>query len=211
MDMLSDILLRFEKVENDSEDPRFYYVWHKRLFDILLGVLSAALLVWLAVLYMAVSRPDALPWAQTADGRTVALYSVDEPKYTNEAVEEWAETAVKTIYNYDFANYEQQLTRAKPYMAPGAWKTFSEFWNNNLRDKVVEKKIQVNAAVGKAGLVNGVIVAGVATWQIRVPAMISYVAGSASETKKTTFNLTIQRQVSYTNPKGLWITQLIEE
>jgi hypothetical protein len=209
--MFSDILLRLEKIEMGDEDPRFYFVWHKKLFDILLGLLLASLIVWTLVFIFAVNRPEALPWAQTSDGRTVAVHSLDEPKYTNDAVKEWSESAVKSVYNYSFNNYKEQLLAAKPYMSPSAWKMFEVVWDNTIKQKVVDQKIQVSAAVDSAEMEGFAIIGGVSTWKIKVPAMISYVAGSATETKKTTFHLTIQRQVSYTNPKGLWITELIEE
>lgn len=209
--MLTDLLVRLDNVESRNEDPRFYFVWHKRLFNVLLALLIGNLLVWCAVSYLAMTRPEALTWAQTVEGKTVPLYSAEEPKYTNQAIEEWTENAIKVAYNYDFSRYEEQLVQARPYFSPEAWTLFSAALDSSILKKVRDKRIQVSIAVDKAKIGgNPVTIGGVAAWTVQVPAMISYVSASETETQQVLLEVVVKRQITYTNPKGLWIAKLNE-
>jgi hypothetical protein len=209
--MLTDLMVRLDKVERSGEDPRFYFVWHKRLFNLLFGLLLANLVVWAATAYLAISRPEAYTYAQTAEGKTVPLYSVEEPQYTNQAVEDWVENAVKVAYNYDFSSYENQLIQARPFFSPEAWTLFVQSLEANVIPKLKSKQLQVSVAVDKAKIGSPpMVIGGVMAWTVKVPAMLSYVSASETETKKVEFEVVVKRQVSYTNPKGLWITKLNE-
>lgn len=209
--MFTDFFMHLEKVELRKEDPRFYFVWHKRLFNSLIGLMLGAVIVWFGAAYLAFTRPEAVTWAQTAEGKTVPLYSVEEPQYSMQAVEEWTETAIKTAYNYDFDRYDQQIMMAQPYFAPDAWELFKKNITTVVLPKLKEKRLLVSVAVGKAQIgSNPIVIGGFMTWQVKVPAMISYVSGSESESQKVEFQVIVRRQVVYTNPKGLWISQLIE-
>lgn len=209
--MLTDLLIRLDAVEKRREDPRFYFVWHKRLFDVLFALLIANFLVWAAVSFLAITRPEALTHAQTVDGKTVQLSTVDEPLYNNQAVEEWAENAIKIAYNYDFSNSVEQISKSKTYFEPEAWDLFAKNLEESTLKKVKEKDLQVSIAVDKAR-VNGnpIMIGGVTAWKIEIPAMISYVSASEKETRNVLLEVVVKRQITYTNPKGLWITKLNE-
>jgi hypothetical protein len=208
--MFTDVLDRLDKVNRREEDPRFYFVWHARLFSVLLVTLVLSCAVWIAVFYFSVARPEALTWAQTNDGKTVALFTVDEPQYTNAAIENWVETAVKSAYNYDFAHWEQQLSQARPYFSPEAWELFVAQLNKNIKPALEAKQMLVSVAVDKARIgENPRIVNGIVSWNVTVPAMISYTS-SETKSEKVTFDITVARQLTYTNPKGLWITKFNE-
>jgi intracellular multiplication protein IcmL len=209
--MLTDLLVRLDNVESRDEDPRFYFVWHKRLFNVLLALLLANLCVWAAVSYLAMTRPEALTWAQTVEGKTVPLYSAEEPKYTNQAIEEWTENAMKVAYNYDFNGWESQLSQARPYFSPEAWDLFVKELDVSILKKVKDRRIQVSLAVDKAKIGgNPVTIGGVVAWTVQVPAMLSYVSASETETQQVLLEVVVKRQITYTNPKGLWITKLNE-
>lgn len=209
--MLTDLMVRLDNVSQRNEDPRFYFVWHNRLFNILLTLLLLNVFVWSVGAYFAFNRSEAKTYAQTADGTTRILTTVDSPEYNNVAIEEWSENVIKIAYNYDFSHYNEQLIQAKPYFSPEAWTIFVDTFKKNVLPQILEKKLQVSVAVDKAKLVGPPeTIAGVTTWRAKIPALISYVSASESTTKKVEFDLLIKRQVSYTNPKGLWVTKLNE-
>ena len=208
--MLTDLFARLNKVDTKQKDPRFYFVWHERLFNLLLFLFLLNILMWAGVYYFACTQPDPSLWAQTANGKIIRLSSVDEPKYTNTAIQEWSENAIKIAYNYDFSRYQEQQVAAKPYFSPEAWDLFSEALEKNVFPTMKKNQLQVSAAVDQARVVKNETSSGVATWLVYIPAKISYISASESSTKNVTFKILVKKQITYTNPKGLYIVSLEE-
>lgn len=209
--MITDLLVRLKNMDSGSKDPRFYFVWHKRLFNLLFILIIVNFLVWGGGVYLSISRPEAYIYAQTTEGKTVTLYSVEEPKYSNRVIEEWAEKVIKLVYNYDFSRYEEQLVRARKYFAPETWTLFVDSLEENILPNVKSKQLQVSVAVDKAKIGSPpLVIGGIATWNVKIPALISYVSASETKTRKVELDVIVKRQVSFTNPEGLWITRITE-
>lgn len=208
--MLTDLLDRLDKVNKREEDPRFYYIWHARLFNALIAMILLCIVVWGAVLFFAMSRPEALTWAQTAEGKTVPLYSVEEPQYSTVSIENWVESVVKTTYNYDFAKYNEQFSAARLNFSPEAWVLFEAQFKKNVLPELEKKQMLVSVATDKAKVSATGLVGGIRSWKVEVPITVSYVTASETKSERVNLEVMVKRQVSYTNPKGLWITQLIE-
>lgn len=215
--MITDIMVRLDTVERKGEDPRFYYVWHKRLFNILMLLLLGNLIIWPLVFTLILTKPSSKSYIQNSEGKTVQITPIDEPNYTNQAIEEWSENAVKNIYSIDFSKLENVdkhrdvLRQMRPYFSDDGWQVYQKIFEETVVPKVKSKQLQVTASVDKAKVgAAPTIINGVTVWEVKVPLMLTYMTASERKTSRTMVSLTVSRQISYTNPKGLFITKISE-
>lgn len=189
----------------------FYRDQYRRVlrWSIFLAIVAAALTVILA--YMNISEKNPKYYATTTHGQVIQLHSLTEPVVTNKYILQWASLATRSVFNLDFAHYQQQMTNIKPYFTQGGWKQFTKALNDSgLLDSVKDKKLEMSAVVSGAPLIiNRSVESGRYTWEIQLPVLITF--GSANENAQTKLIVTmkVKRVPVLNDPKGIQISDFV--
>lgn len=193
----------------------FYRDSYRYLVIIALGEAVAVILLIFAILTISGTyQPKDRYFATTAEGRLIPMVPLDEPYVDKAKVVAWANTAATEIMTFGFHDYRQRLSYVgAKYFTEDGWASFTKALEKSRIIEAIEGSQQVvtaaPAAAGvviKEGLENNVY-----TWVLQLPMIITYTAGTKTQSTRTVLTLRIVRVPTLKNPEGIGIQQWIAE
>lgn len=139
-----------------------------------------------------------------------ATETLSKPNMSNDQILHWANTAVVTIFSYDYSNYKEALQQASTYFTPAAWKQFQEALTKSSNIKiVVENKIKTTVTLLEpTRIMEQGVAFGRYAWKVQIPADLTYTDTKTNSIIKTEHMITtinIIRVPNKINPQGVAI------
>lgn len=192
--------------ENKRHSARYYYHYHKMLFNILIVSLILGTLVWGFNVFQVLNMPPPKNFLKTSDGKVVEIYTLSQPSYTNEAIVKWTASLVTRLNDVDITNYEKTLTNEQVNFSRSAWEKYKTIFDLTIKPSL-EKGIKINSVV-KSGYVDiSGLDALTNTYKWKVILDVKTANITAKETKTTSNKVTIivERQAKMTSDKGIQV------
>ena len=133
---------------------------------------------------------------------------LEQPSMSNAEVINWITEAMRKTFSFNYKNIETRLLEAKPYFDERGFNKFLEILKKDLNiENVIEKKLIVSGrALEPPRIVREGIVNGRYTWQVILPFIIRYENEINNNILKPQFNIYVWRELEYTVPVGISIT-----
>jgi intracellular multiplication protein IcmL len=172
---------------------------------VILGLIAAMFFV------IEVHQPENRYFATTEDGRLVPMVSLNEPNLSIPALMSWSAQAATEVLTFGFNDYKRRLQEASRNFTRVGWASFTTALEKSRIIEMVEANKQVVSASPTSApvLVEEGLVNGRYQWQIQVPMVITYQAGSATRSDHLLVSLTIVRVPKLESPNGVGIEQWI--
>ncbi|WP_162896536.1 DotI/IcmL family type IV secretion protein [Cysteiniphilum halobium] len=121
--------------------------------------------------------------------------SLDLPKkmvVTDDMLVNWVSQNVTKLYKFDFLNYKEQILTLKPLFTNQGWYAFNAAFKETV-DQVIEHKMVAKAALDGVPVITAAgHIAGVRSWQVQVPILVTFSQGNEVANNHTLLKLTIQ-------------------
>lgn len=158
-----------------------------------------------------VHQPENRYFATTEDGRLVPMVPLSEPNLSVPALMSWSAQAASETMTFSFNDYKRRLQQSSRNFTRIGWVSFTTaLEKSGIIDKVVANN-QVATAVPASApiLIQEGIVNGRYQWQVQVPLLVTYQAGSSVQDVKMMVNLLLVRVPKLESPNGVGIEQWI--
>ena len=159
------------------------------------------------------SKPEDRYFATTNDGRLVPMVSLSEPNLSTPALMSWTAQAATEVMTFGFHDYRRRLQEASRNFTRIGWASFTTALEKSRIMEMVEQNQQVVTAVPTSApvLISEGVVNGRYQWQVELPMVINYQAGSSSRADNLILTLIIVRVSKLESPNGVGIEQWIAQ
>lgn len=194
-------------MHRDNHFYRHYYQWLLWSVLIVIGIILAAL-VWMV--YEVSHRPLPVFYAKAPNNNQLQLTASLSPNLYSSTIITWASKAAVAAYTFDFANYNTQLSAARPYFTEAGWASFRSSVAPAIAS-VVQKQLIVSSVVNGAPIISnqGPLADYDYVWRVQLPFLVTYQAAEGVSQNNYTVILTIIKVPSNINPAGIGIDQFI--
>lgn len=172
---------------------------------VILGLIGAMFFV------IEVHQPENRYFATTEDGRLVPMVALNEPNLSIPALMSWSAQASTEVLTFGFNDYKRRLQEASRNFTRVGWASFTAALEKSRIIEMVEANQQVVSASPTSApvLVEEGLVNGRYQWQVQIPMVVTYQAGSATRSDHLLVSLTIVRVPKLESPNGVGIEQWI--
>lgn len=172
---------------------------------VIIGLIGAMFFV------IQVHQPENRYFATTEDGRLVPMVALNEPNLSIPALLSWSAQSATEVLTFSFNDYKRRLQEASRNFTRVGWSSFTAALEKaRILDMVEENRQVVSAAPTSAPvLVEEGLVNGRYQWQVQIPMVITYQAGSAIRTDRQLITIVIVRVPKLESPNGVGIEQWI--
>lgn len=170
-------------------------------------IILALIFAMFFVIY--VNQPENRYFATTEDGRLVPLTALNEPNLSNPALMSWVAQSATEVMTFGFNDYRRRLQEASRNFTRRGWESFTQALQRSRIIEMVESNQQVVTAApsGAPILKSEGLVSGRYQWEVQLPMILSYQAGSKSRSDNVLVTLIIVRVPRLENPNGVGIEQ----
>jgi intracellular multiplication protein IcmL len=136
----------------------------------------------------------------------------NQPHHSNEAVANYAVTAVTSALTYSFDRYREQFQEAQDYFTqPQGWNSFVEAVDNSdILDLVQERRFNSTAVAQNALIVRqGVNAEGVYEWVLQMPVRVTYQSASEVTGQNIMVTIYLKRLQTYQTPAAMAIDRFV--
>lgn len=190
----------------------FYRDGYRNLMKIAIleGMALVALIIALAVT-ISVSRPQDRFFATTADGRLIRMVPLNESNMNDAALISWSARAASDVMTFGFHDYQKRLQESSSYFTRRGWQSFSEALDRSRVMEGVQQSQRVVTAAPKSApvIVQQGLVDGIYRWVVNLPLIVTYQAGTATQSDTINVELVIVRVSTLDNPSGVGIQQWV--
>jgi intracellular multiplication protein IcmL len=138
------------------------------------------------------------------------MVAIAAPLYNVQVLRAWAINAATSAFTYDAANYETQFAlTAQLYFTDDGAESFSNaLKSSGAIDQLLAKKLIVSAVAYRVPVIlaQGRL-AGLRTWKIQVPLLVTYQSASDRVTHRYIITMLIVQQPTWRFPNGYGIQQ----
>lgn len=172
---------------------------------IILGLVGAIYFV------IDVHQPENRYFATTEDGRLVPMVPLSEPNLSVPALMSWSAQAATEVMTFGFNDYKRRLQQASRNFTRLGWVSFTSALEKSRIIEMVEANGQVVSAAPASApiLISEGVVNGRYQWQVQVPLVVTYQAGSSVRDDKMLVTLLLVRVPKLESPNGVGIEQWI--
>ena len=158
-----------------------------------------------------VHQPENRYFATTEDGRLVPMVALSEPNLSVPALMSWSAQAATEVMTFGFNDYKRRLQQASRNFTRLGWVSFTSALEKSRIIEMVEANGQVVSAAPASApiLISEGIVNGRYQWQVQVPLVVTYQAGSSVRDDKMLVTLLLVRVPKLESPNGVGIEQWI--
>ena len=192
----------------------FYRDGYRTLLKIAL-IEGVAIIILLLAMLLIVRNNDPVDrfFATTSDGRLVPMVALDEPNLSTPALMSWTAQAATETMTFGFNDYRRRLQEASRNFTRVGWASFTTALERSRIMEMVEANQQVVTAAPSSApvLVSEGVVNGRYQWQVEVPMIINYQAGSQTRAARIILTLLIVRVSKLESPNGVGIEQWVEQ
>lgn len=170
-------------------------------------IILALILAMFFVIY--VNQPENRYFATTEDGRLIPLTALNEPNLSNPALMSWVAQSATEVMTFGFNDYRRRLQEASRNFTRPGWESFTQALQRSRIIEMVESNQQVVTAApaGAPVLKSEGLIAGRYQWQVQLPMILSYQAGSKTRSDNILVTLVVVRVPRLENPNGVGIEQ----
>ncbi len=170
-------------------------------------IILALIFAMFFVIY--VNQPENRYFATTEDGRLVPLTALNEPNLSNPALMSWVAQSATEVMTFGFNDYRRRLQEASRNFTRRGWESFTQALQRSRIIEMVESNQQVVTAApsGAPILKSEGLVAGRYQWEVQLPMILSYQAGSKMRSDDILLTLIVVRVPRLENPNGVGIEQ----
>jgi intracellular multiplication protein IcmL len=190
----------------------FYRDGYRNLIKIAIleGMAIVALIVALAIT-ISVSRPQDRFFATTADGRLIRMVALDEPNMNDAALVSWAARAASDVMTFGFHDYQRRLQESSAYFTRRGWQNFTEALDRSRVIEGIQQSQRIVTAAPKSAPVieQQGLVDGVYRWVVDLPLIVTYQAGTSTQSDTISVQLVIVRVSTLDSTSGVGIQQWI--
>jgi intracellular multiplication protein IcmL len=158
-----------------------------------------------------VHQPENRYFATTEDGRLVPMVALSEPNLSVPALMSWSAQAATEVMTFGFNDYKRRLQQASRNFTRLGWVSFTSALEKSRIIEMVEANGQVVSAAPASApiLISEGVVNGRYQWQVQVPLVVTYQAGSSVRDDKMLVTLLLVRVPKLESPNGVGIEQWI--
>lgn len=158
-----------------------------------------------------VHQPENRYFATTEDGRLVPMVALSEPNLSVPALMSWSAQAATEVMTFGFNDYKRRLQQASRNFTRLGWVSFTSALEKSRIIEMVEANGQVVSAAPASApiLLSEGVVNGRYQWQVQVPLVVTYQAGSSVRDDKMLVTLLLVRVPKLESPNGVGIEQWI--
>ena len=158
-----------------------------------------------------VHQPENRYFATTEDGRLVPMVPLSEPNLSVPALMSWSAQAATEVMTFGFNDYKRRLQQASRNFTRLGWVSFTSALEKSRIIEMVEANGQVVSAAPASApiLISEGPVNGRYQWQVQVPLVVTYQAGSSVRDDKMLVTLLLVRVPKLESPNGVGIEQWI--
>lgn len=158
-----------------------------------------------------VHQPENRYFATTEDGRLVPMVALSEPNLSVPALMSWSAQAATEVMTFGFNDYKRRLQQASRNFTRLGWVSFTSALEKSRIIEMVEANGQVVSAAPASApiLISEGVVNGRYQWQVQVPLVVTYQAGSSIRDDKMLVTLLLVRVPKLESPNGVGIEQWI--
>lgn len=192
----------------------FYRDGYRSLLKI--AVIEAMIIIALiAVMFYVIHihQPENRYFATTEDGRLVPMVGLNEPNLSTPALMSWTAQAATEVMTFGFHDYRRRLQEASRNFTRIGWSSFTAALEKSRIIEMVEANQQVVTAAPRSApvLVQEGLVNGRYQWQVELPIVVTYQAGSQTRADNLLLTLLIVRVPKLESPNGVGIEQWIAQ
>jgi intracellular multiplication protein IcmL len=186
---------------------------HARAYVNIIGVLALIVVFLLYLVFVHFPQYQYLATSNTSG--VCSVQPIDKAYIPEAQVKDFAESAVVSIYTYNYGTYHKDIsTASNTYFSNDFGDAFMNVFSNSqeLQD-VIQKRFLVSAVsnptqppvVSRSGLRKGAW-----AWVVEVPVLVYYVSGRDEHEDKMLATVTVvQVPPTLSNPKGLAVDDLV--
>jgi intracellular multiplication protein IcmL len=158
-----------------------------------------------------VHQPENRYFATTEDGRLVPMVALSEPNLSVPALMSWSAQAATEVMTFGFNDYKRRLQQASKNFTRLGWVSFTSALEKSRIIEMVEANGQVVSAAPASApiLISEGVVNGRYQWQVQVPLVVTYQAGSSVRDDRMLVTLLLVRVPKLESPNGVGIEQWI--
>lgn len=190
----------------------FYRDGYRTLLKIALAEAVVIIGMILVMFYVvSVNQPQNRYFATTNDGRLVPMVALSEANLSTPALMSWSAQSATEVMTFGFHDYRRRLQEASRNFTRVGWASFTSALEKSRIMEMVEANQQVVTAAPRSApvLISEGVANGRYQWQIEIPMVITYQAGSQRRADNLIVTLLIVRVSKLESPNGVGIEQWI--
>lgn len=190
----------------------FYRDGYRSLLKI--AVIEAMIIVALIAVMayvIHIHQPENRYFATTEDGRLVPMVGLNEPNLSTPALMSWTAQAATEVMTFGFHDYRRRLQEASRNFTKVGWASFTTALEKSRIIEMVEANQQVVTAAPRSApiLISEGLQNGRYQWQVELPIVVTYQAGSQNRADNLLLTLLIVRVPKLESPNGVGIEQWV--
>lgn len=190
----------------------FYRDGYRTLLKIALAEAIVIIGLILVMFYVvSVNQPQNRYFATTNDGRLVPMVALSDANLSTPALMSWSAQAATEVMTFGFHDYRRRLQEASRNFTRVGWASFTSALEQSRIMEMVEANQQVVTAAPRSApvLISEGVQNGRYQWQVEIPMVITYQAGSQRRADNLIVTLLIVRVSKLESPNGVGIEQWI--
>lgn len=160
-----------------------------------------------------IHQPENRYFATTEDGRLVPMVGLNEPNLSTPALMSWTAQAATEVMTFGFHDYRRRLQEASRNFTKIGWASFTTALEKSRIIEMVEANQQVVTAAPRSApiLISEGLQNGRYQWQVELPIVVTYQAGSQNRADNLLLTLLIVRVPKLESPNGVGIEQWVAQ
>ena len=192
----------------------FYRDGYRSILKI--AVIEAMIIIALiAVMFYVIHihQPENRYFATTEDGRLVPMVGLNEPNLSTPALMSWTAQSATEVMTFGFHDYRRRLQESSRNFTRTGWASFTNALEKARIIEMVGANQQVVTAAPRSApiLVSEGLVNGRYQWQIEMPIVVTYQAGSQTRADALLLTLLIVRVPKLESPNGVGIERWVAQ
>lgn len=184
-----------------------YYHWVLMAFCVLVVLL---LMVMGVLLYQTTHKPLPVFYAKQANGESMPLLPFQAPNQLSDTILRFASKAATIAYTFDFVNYQEQLSLARPYFTSAGWSDFQSSISD-LVSTIVKNQLFVSGVVVGTPVISnqGPLPGTDYAWRVQIPFLVNYQSANVTTRRNYMVIVSIIKVPTIDNPQGIGIDQFV--
>lgn len=169
-------------------------------------------LVALMFFFVNVHQPENRYFATTEDGRLIPMVPLSQPNLSTPALMSWSAQASTEVMNFGHHDFRRRLQEASRHFTRQGWESFTQaLQESRYIDRIVKNRQVITAAPQGAPILKEEgLVLGRYQWIVEIPMVLTFQAGSKSQTVSFIVRLVVVRVPRLESPSGVGIAQWIQ-
>lgn len=200
-----------ERLELVELRENFYRDSFGKMILLIVGFCVAICLLAGISFYLYLDKPKPIVFPVLDEWRVMAPVPVDQPYVSAPELLQWTSDVLRTVFVFDFINYNEQLKAYTHYFTSDGWNIFLNQLSNYVsQDTLTNEKQFVNGTpAGAPYIVSQGLLSGRYAWWLQMPLTISYVGSKNSYNQSLTFQVLVVRVPTLNNLSGLAIDNMM--